>query len=169
MIFGRWRAAENSISGQIATVNGKWNLRLFRWDSPPELNTKNLYTSPSFLYVTYWALSNSRFGMYGILKIDFAAEFCFWREQWLNGTQLLGLELTKTLEVPNSITVGNSLSVPMVHNTTPNGRWFTGYNYRKLDQFAELEFQGDSIFRPKSRFWQNFAMTFPETLNISCH
>jgi hypothetical protein len=39
------------------------------------------------------------------------------------------------------------------------------YDCRKLDQFAESEFWADRSFRSKSGFWQNFAMTFPETLN----
>jgi hypothetical protein len=33
----------------------------------------------------------------------------------------LGLGLTKTLDVLNTIFVGNSLSFPMVHKTAPNG------------------------------------------------
>jgi hypothetical protein len=30
-------------------------------------------------------------------KPNFAAEFHFWTEQWLNGTQLLGFGMTETL------------------------------------------------------------------------
>jgi hypothetical protein len=55
------------------------------------------------------------------MKIDFAADFCLWTEQRLNETRLLGIGLAKTLEVPNTITVANSLGFPMVHNTAPNG------------------------------------------------
>jgi hypothetical protein len=55
------------------------------------------------------------------LQIDFAAEFFFWIERRLNGTELLGIGLAETLEVPNTITVANSLSFPMVYNTAPNG------------------------------------------------
>jgi hypothetical protein len=47
----------------------------------------------------------------------------------------------------------------------PNGLRFTSYDCRKLDRFAESEFWADWTFRSKSGFWQNFAMTFPETLN----
>jgi hypothetical protein len=61
--------------------------------------------------------------------------------------------------------VGNSLSFPMVHNMVPNGLRFTSYDCRKLDRFAESEFWADWTFWSKSGFWQNFAMTFPETLN----
>jgi hypothetical protein len=39
------------------------------------------------------------------------------------------------------------------------------YHCRKLDRFAESEFWADWTFWSKSGFWQNFAMTFPETLN----
>jgi hypothetical protein len=46
--------------------------------------------------------------------IDFAIEFCFQTEQRLNGTQLLGLRLAETLEVLNTITVGDSLRFLMV-------------------------------------------------------
>jgi hypothetical protein len=66
-------------------------------------------------------LSSKWFRSYRISKIDFAADFCFWTELQLNGTQLLGLGLAKTLKVLNTIMVGNSLSFPMVHNTAPNG------------------------------------------------
>jgi hypothetical protein len=80
-----------------------------------------LGNSPSFSSVTYPALSDSWFRSYGILQIDFAAEFFFWIERRLNGTELLGIGLAETLEVPNTITVANSLSFPMVYNTAPNG------------------------------------------------
>jgi hypothetical protein len=39
------------------------------------------------------------------------------------------------------------------------------YDCRKLDRFAESEFWADWTFWSKSGFWQNFAMTFSETLN----
>jgi hypothetical protein len=81
-----------------------------------------LYNSSMFLSITDTTLSASRFRSYGILKIDFAAEFCFWTEQRLNRTQLLDLGLAETPEVLNTITVGNSLSFPMVHNMTPNSQ-----------------------------------------------
>jgi hypothetical protein len=78
-------------------------------------------SSPSFLSVTHMILSVKWFRSYRILKIDFAVDFYFWTELWLNGTQLLGLGLAKTPKVPNTIMVGNSLRFPMVHNTAPNG------------------------------------------------
>jgi hypothetical protein len=86
---------------------------LFNHNSVPELNTKNMDNSPSFLSV-------KRFRSYRILKIDFAADFCFWTEQRLIGTQLLGLGLADTPKVPNTVMVGNSLRFPMVHNMAPN-------------------------------------------------
>jgi hypothetical protein len=39
------------------------------------------------------------------------------------------------------------------------------YDCRKLDRFNESEFWADWTFWSKSGFCQNFAMTFPETLN----
>jgi hypothetical protein len=72
----------------------------------PEMNTKNMGNSPSFLSVTHTILSVKWFISYRILKIDFVADFCFWTEQRLIGTQLLGLGLAKTLKVPNIIMVG---------------------------------------------------------------
>jgi hypothetical protein len=53
----------------------------------------------------------------------------------------------------------------MVHNMVPNGQRFMRYNCRKLDRFAESDFWADGTFWSKSGFWQNFAMTFPKTLN----
>jgi hypothetical protein len=38
------------------------------------------------------------------------------------------------------------------------------YDCRKLDQFAESEFWADWTFWSKLGFWQNFVMTFLETL-----
>jgi hypothetical protein len=38
------------------------------------------------------------------------------------------------------------------------------YDCWKLNQFAESDFWADWTFRSKSGFWQNFAMTFPATL-----
>jgi hypothetical protein len=71
-----------------------------------ELNTKNLGNSPSFLTITHTTVSTKRFRSYRLSKINFAAEFCFWIEQRLNGTQLLGFRSTENPEVPNTITVG---------------------------------------------------------------
>jgi hypothetical protein len=94
---------------------------LFHYNSVPELTTKNMGNSPRFLSVTHTILSAKWFRSYRILKIDFAADFCFWTEQQLNGTQLLGLGLAETLKVSNTITVADFLSFPMVHNMGPNG------------------------------------------------
>jgi hypothetical protein len=113
-------AAENFISVQIIASKEKSILGLFGWDSSPGMNTKNLENSPILPSVTYSASSDQRFRRYGILKIDFAADFCFWTELHLNGTQLLGLGLVETTEVPNTIMVADSLIFPMVHNTAPN-------------------------------------------------
>jgi SRSO17 transposase len=59
---------------------------LFGYNSVRELNTKNMGNSPIFLSVTHTILSAKWFRSYRILKIDFAADFCFWAEQRLNGT-----------------------------------------------------------------------------------
>jgi hypothetical protein len=79
-------AAENFISVQIAASKKKSILGLFSWDSSLEMNTKNLDNSPILPSVTYSASSDKRFRRYGILKIDFAADFCFWIELLLNET-----------------------------------------------------------------------------------
>jgi hypothetical protein len=59
---------------------------LFGYNSVRELNTKNMGNSPRFLSVTHMILSSKQFRSYRILKINFAADFCFWAEQRLNGT-----------------------------------------------------------------------------------
>jgi hypothetical protein len=59
---------------------------LFGYNSVPEMNNKNMGNSPIFLSVTYMILSAKWFRSYRISKIDFTADFCFWAEQWLNGT-----------------------------------------------------------------------------------
>jgi hypothetical protein len=42
----------------------------------PELNTKNMENSTSFLTITHMTLFAKRFRIYGILPIDIASEFC---------------------------------------------------------------------------------------------
>jgi hypothetical protein len=59
--------------------------RLFGYNSVPELNTKNMGNSPSFLSVTHTILSAKQFRSYRISKIDFAADSFFCVEQRLNG------------------------------------------------------------------------------------
>jgi hypothetical protein len=77
----------------------------------------------------------------------------------------LGFELTETLEVLNTIKVGNYLRFLMVNNTSTNGWRFTSYGCRKLNRSAETEIWADYTFQHKSGIWQNFVMTSPETLN----
>jgi hypothetical protein len=60
-------------------------------------------------------MSARRFISYGILTIDVAAEFCSWtyqRPKWI--FNFSGLGLAETLEVPNTISEGNSLNFLMV-------------------------------------------------------
>jgi hypothetical protein len=57
----------------------------------------------------------------------------------------LGLRLTETPEVSNTITLGNSLSFPMVYTMDPNSLRFMSYDYRKLDRTAESEIWADYI------------------------
>jgi hypothetical protein len=105
----------------VNSSKGKAKTGLFSYDSVMELNPKNMGNSTSFLPATHTTLSTKRFRSYGILKIDFGADFCFWIELQLNGTHPLGLRLPEILEVPNTITVANSLRFPMFHNTVTNG------------------------------------------------
>jgi hypothetical protein len=90
-------------------------MELFPKDSVPELNIKNLGNSPSFLTLTHMTLSTKQFRCYRILTIDVAAEFCFWIEQWHNGSSVSSLGLAETPEVLNTILVDNTLSFPIVH------------------------------------------------------
>jgi hypothetical protein len=53
---------------------------LFGYNSVPELNMKNMGNSLRFLSVTHTIISAKWFKSYRILKIDFAADFCFWTE-----------------------------------------------------------------------------------------
>jgi hypothetical protein len=66
----------------------------------------------------------------------------FGTERQLNGTELLGLRFTETMEVLNTITVGNSLRFLIIHNVAQNGQRFSSYDCRKLDRFAESEILG---------------------------
>jgi hypothetical protein len=79
-----------------------------------ELNTKNLGNSISFRTITHTTLSAKRFRKYIILTIDVAAIFCFWTEQWRNGSSISRFGLAETPEVPNTISEGHSLNFPMV-------------------------------------------------------
>jgi hypothetical protein len=69
-------------------------MELFQSDSVPDLTIKNLGNSPSSPSVSHATMPAKQFKSYGILKTDLTAEFCFWTEQQLNRTQLLGLGLT---------------------------------------------------------------------------
>jgi hypothetical protein len=115
----------------------KPKMELFLMDSIPNLHTKNLGNFPIFLTITHITPSAKRFRGYNILKFDFAVEFCFWTEERLSGTQLSGLRLTETPELPNTITVGNSLSFPSVHHTAPIGN-LTGLLKQKSGQSIPL-------------------------------
>jgi hypothetical protein len=90
-------------------------MELFPKEFVPELNTKSLGNSTSFLTITHTTLSAKRFRKYGILMVDVAAVFCFWTKQRRNGSSISRLGLAETLNVPNTISKGNSLSFPMVH------------------------------------------------------
>jgi hypothetical protein len=86
-----------------------------------QLNTKKLGNSPRFLTITNMTLSTKWFRSYGISTIDVAAEFCFWTEQRRKGSSIFYLRLAETLEVLNTVSDDISLSIPMVHQTAPNG------------------------------------------------
>jgi hypothetical protein len=89
-------------------------MELFPKEFVPELNTKNLGNSTSFLTITHMTLSAKWFRKYRILTINVAAESCSWVEQRQNGFSISSLGLAETLEVPNTVLKGNSLSFPMV-------------------------------------------------------
>jgi hypothetical protein len=90
-------------------------MELFPKGFVPELNTKNLGNSTSFLTITHTTLSARLFRKYGILTIDVTTVFCFWTEQQRNRSSISRLRLAETLEVPNTVSEGNSLSFLMVH------------------------------------------------------
>jgi hypothetical protein len=90
-------------------------MELFIKDSLLELNTKKLGNSPIFLTITCMTLSAKWFRSYRILTINVAAEFCFWTEQWQNGSSISSLRLAETLKVLNTVLVDNSLSFPIIH------------------------------------------------------
>jgi hypothetical protein len=89
-------------------------MELFLKEFVPELNTKNLGNSASFLTITHTALSAKYFRRYEILTIDITAAFCFWTEQRRNRSSISRFLLAETPEVPNNILEGNSLNFPMV-------------------------------------------------------
>jgi hypothetical protein len=73
-LFRDDRLPKNCNSGQTAMMRETLNLGLFGWDSTPELNTKRLENSPSFLSVIYRDSSDQWFRRYGILRIGKTAE-----------------------------------------------------------------------------------------------
>jgi hypothetical protein len=79
-------------------------MELLPKDFVPELNTKNLGNSTSFLTITHMTMSARRFISNGILMIDVAAEFYSWTDQ--RPKQIFNfssLGLAETLDVPNTI------------------------------------------------------------------
>jgi hypothetical protein len=89
-------------------------MELFLKEFVPELNTKNLDNSTSFLTITHTTLSAKQFRKYRILMIDVTAVFCFRIEQRQNGSSIFRLGLAETPEVPNMILEGNYLNFLMV-------------------------------------------------------
>jgi hypothetical protein len=87
---------------------------LFPKEVVPELNTKNLGNSTSFLTITHATLSTKWFRKSGILTIDIAAAFCFWTEQRRNESSISRLGLVETPEVPNTVSKGNCLHFTLV-------------------------------------------------------
>jgi hypothetical protein len=67
-----------------------------------------------FLTNTHTTQSAKCFISYRILTIDVAAEFCSWIDQWQNGSSISSLGLAKTLDVPNTVSEGNSVKFLMV-------------------------------------------------------
>jgi hypothetical protein len=63
-------------------------MELFPKEFVPELKTKNLGNSTSFLTITHTTLSAKRFRKYGIFMIDITGVFCFWTEQQRNGSSI---------------------------------------------------------------------------------
>jgi hypothetical protein len=90
-------------------------MELFSKEFVPDLTTKNLGNSTSFLTITHTILSAKRFRKYRILTIDVAAVLCFWTEQRWNGSSISRLRLDETPEVLNTVLEGNSLRFPLVH------------------------------------------------------
>jgi hypothetical protein len=78
-------------------------MELFPKEFVLELNTKNLGNSTSFLTITHTTLSTQRFRKYKILMINVTVVFCFWTEQWRNGSSISRLGLAETLDIPNTI------------------------------------------------------------------
>jgi hypothetical protein len=89
-------------------------MELFPKEFVPKLNTKNLGNSTSFLTITHMTLSAKQFRKYGILMTNIATVFCFWTEQRRNRSSISSLGFVETLEVPNTVSEGNSLNFPMV-------------------------------------------------------
>jgi hypothetical protein len=89
-------------------------MELFPKELVPELSTKNLGNSTSFLTITHTTLSAKWFRKYRILTINVAAVFYFSTEQRRNGSSISRLGLAETPEVLNTILKGHSLNFLMV-------------------------------------------------------
>jgi hypothetical protein len=85
-------------------------MELFPKDYILELTTKKFRNTANFLTITHTSQFAKQFRSYGILTIDIAAEFYFWTEQRQNGSSVSSLRLPKTMDVPNSVLVDNSLT-----------------------------------------------------------
>jgi hypothetical protein len=112
--------AENCNSGQSAATREKLNLGLFGWDSSPELKTKKFNNAPSFLSVTYIALSDQRFRRYRILRNNNTAGTEL-DSTTVGRTKFCRLDKSETSGLPNTNPIGNSLSLPLIRYPTPNG------------------------------------------------
>jgi hypothetical protein len=68
---------------------------MFRKEFVPELNTKNLGNSTSFVTITHTTMPAKWFRKYGILTTNVAAVFYFWTKQWRNGSSISRLGLVE--------------------------------------------------------------------------
>jgi hypothetical protein len=88
-------------------------------ETVPELNTKKLGNSRSFLTITHTTLFANQFMSYRIFNDRRCCRIPLLDRTAAKQISTFRLRFAENLEVLNTELVGNSLSFPMIHQTAP--------------------------------------------------
>jgi hypothetical protein len=75
------------------------------------------------------------------------------------------IKQTETPGLPSTSFIGSSPCLPMVHFLTPNGQRITSYGYQRMARCLNRGKLSRLDLPTQISIWQNFAVTFLETLN----
>jgi hypothetical protein len=81
------------------------------------------------------------------------------------GKKIPKIKQTETPGLPSTSFIGSSPCFPMVHFITPNSQRIMSYGYQRMASWLNRGKLSRLDLPTQISIWQNFAMTFLETLN----